>query len=158
MAPTTAPATEEPIATETPVADDVVTGQIILPADAIIPPGATVSVQIQDDSVQDVEATVIGETVTVTPEVTTEGTIPFEVVYDPADIDAVNTYALRVRIEAEDGSLLYDNDTSTPVLTGGAPTTDVAVEVIGVGAPIDTEPTAEEEDVVAEGATESPSA
>ncbi len=45
--------------------------------------------------------------------------IPFELGYDPADIDERMSYSLRARI-TDQGKLLFINDTATPVLTRGA--------------------------------------
>ena len=56
--------------------------------------------------------------------------IPFEVEYDPAVIDPSATYTLRAVVEDATPMLLFINDTAIPVITGGAPTTDVTVEVV----------------------------
>jgi len=107
-----------------------VTGEIVLPDGATVPDSATISVQIQDTSQADAAAVTIGEQVIQGDG--QQGTIPFAVSYDPSEIDDRFEYSMRVRIEDEDGSLLFINDTFTPVITRGAPTTDVVVEVIAV--------------------------
>jgi putative lipoprotein len=53
---------------------------------------------------------------------------PFEVTYNPADIDPRLTYALRVRITDAQGQLLYINTQSYKVITNSNP--EFGVEVI----------------------------
>jgi putative lipoprotein len=96
---------------------------------APIPEGAILTVQIQDTSLQDVAATVIGEQIVENPG---QFPIPYEVGYDPGDIKSP-TYTMSARITGADGSLLFINDTSIPVITGGNPTDDVEIPVIQVG-------------------------
>ena len=107
-----------------------VTGEIVLPEGATVPDSATITVQVQDTSKADAAAVTIGEQVIEGRG--QQGTIPFAVSYDSSDIDDRFEYSMRVRIEDEDGSLLFINDTFTPVITRGSPTTDVVVEVIAV--------------------------
>jgi putative lipoprotein len=107
-----------------------VTGEIVLPDGATVPDSATINVQVQDTSKADAAAVTIGEQVIEGNG--QQGTIPFAVSYDPSDIDDRFEYSMRVRIEDENGSLLFINDTFTPVITRGAPTTEVVVEVIAV--------------------------
>lgn len=107
-----------------------VTGTIILPDGATVPAGATISVKVEDTSLADAPATVIGEQ-TIEGE-GQESPIEFAVPYDPADIQDNHMYGMNVRIEDENGSLLFINDTHIPVITGGAPTEDVVVPVIEV--------------------------
>ncbi len=107
-----------------------VTGTIILPEGATVPAGATITVKVEDTSMADAAATTIGEQ---TIEGNGQGSpISFAVAYDPADIEDNHTYTMRVRIEDADGSLLFINDTSIPVITRGSPTQDVEVPVIEV--------------------------
>ena len=63
--------------------------------------------------------------------------IPFSVTYDRSLIDERFTYTVSARITDADGNLLFINDTSIPVITGGAPTSDVEVPVIEIQAPND---------------------
>lgn len=110
-----------------------VTGTIVLPDGSVLPDSAEVSVEIQDTSRADALALTVGQsTFTVTDPSVTE--VPFEVAYDPADIKDAFTYTLNVRIEDEAGDLSFTNDTATPVITNGAPTSDVVVEVIDINA------------------------
>jgi putative lipoprotein len=87
-------------------------------------------VRIEDVSRADAPAAVVGEQV-----ITTEGEqvpIPFEVGYDPVDIEQRNRYSVRATI-AVDGRLRYTSTTNIPVLTNGAPTEDVEVRVEQAG-------------------------
>jgi putative lipoprotein len=81
---------------------------------------------LQDVSRQDVAATVIAsQTITTTGE---NVPIPFELAYDPAEIDARMSYALSVRITVG-GQLRWINTERYAVLTNGAPITGVEVVV-----------------------------
>ncbi len=107
-----------------------VSGTVTHADNAPIPEGATASIQIQDTSLADVAATVIGEQV-----ITDPGPFPFdyEVAYDPGEIIDNHTYTMSVRIEGADGSLLFINDTAIMVITNDNPTEDVTIPVITVG-------------------------
>ena len=107
-----------------------VSGEITFQGDSGIPDDATITVQIQDTSLADAPAEVIGEQV-----ITDAGDFPvsYDVSYDPDQIVDNHTYTMRARITASDDTLLYINDTSIPVITGGNPTEDVEIPVIQVG-------------------------
>jgi putative lipoprotein len=83
-----------------------------------LPAGATVNVQLQDVSRADAPAIVLGEQIIENPE---QFPIPFEIMYDPAQIDERHTYSMRVRIEVE-GKLIFINTTAHHVITRGNPT------------------------------------
>ena len=107
-----------------------VSGSIVTQESATLPDGADIQVQIQDVSQADVAAKVIGEK-------SFDGSgesfpIPYEVTYDPASIDDRFSYSMSVRIEDEDGNLIYISDTNTPVITRGNPTEDVDINVVPV--------------------------
>lgn len=106
-----------------------VSGAVTQVDNAPIPEGATLTVQIQDTSLQDVAATVIGEQIIENPG---QFPIPYQVGYDPNDITNPR-YTMSARITAADGSLLFINDTAIPVITAGNPTEDVEIPVIQVG-------------------------
>jgi uncharacterized lipoprotein YbaY len=128
-----APASDEPMASDEPIIVEkaAVTGTVVLPAGSTIPSGSVLSVEIQDTSLADAIAVTIGlHTETLTE--STGSAIPFEVTYDPAEIDERNTYTLSVRIEDAAGNLLFINDTATPVITADAPSDDVVVELVPV--------------------------
>ena len=107
-----------------------VSGEITFQGGSGIPDDATISVQIQDTSLADAPADVIGEQV-----IDDAGDFPvsYEVSYDPDQIVDNHTYTMSARITGSDGSLLYINDTSIPVITNGNPTEDVEIPVIQVG-------------------------
>ncbi len=93
-------------------------------------PTAVIEVELQDVS--------SGVPVVVaTTQVNAEGRqppIPFELPYDAATIDAAGTYLLYGRILIN-GSIAFASATGVPVLTGGAPTSNVELIVSSVSAP-----------------------
>ena len=126
-----APMTVEPMPSESPAAGPTVSGTITLQEGTSLPEGGKVLIEIQDVSLADAPATIIGEAeIAITDATVTE--LPFEVSYDAAEIVETNTYGLSVRVEDVDGQLMLTNDTATPVITAGAPTTDVSIEVVAV--------------------------
>ena len=56
---------------------------------------------------------------------------PYELSYDPAQIDPRMTYSVSARI-TEGSELLFISDTVIPVLTRGAPLTDVDILVVAM--------------------------
>ena len=133
-APTAVPEPVEPTAvpTEAPQMLEV-TGEVVYADDIALPDDAIVSVQIQDISLADAPAVVMGEQSYVT-----EGQqvpLPFAVAYSTGDIEENNSYGLSVRITAADDTLLFINDTVIPVITNGNPTADVVANVILVNDP-----------------------
>jgi putative lipoprotein len=107
-----------------------VSGTIIVPESAVLPEDAVIEVQIQDSSLADVKAIVIGEQTITNPE---QSPIPFEVAYDPDQIQDNHTYTMRVRITDSNDNLLFINDTAIPVITRGSPTENFEIPVIQVG-------------------------
>jgi uncharacterized lipoprotein YbaY len=108
-------------------AEAAVTGTVTYLQRSALPDDAVVKVQLQDTSLADAPATVLGEQI-----IPTNGQqvpIPFSVSYNPADILDNHTYTLSVRIEDSSGTLLFINTTSVPVITRGNPTTDIEVLV-----------------------------
>jgi putative lipoprotein len=108
--------------------DAAVVGQVIGPEGAEIPAGAVVHVRLEDVSLADAEAKVIGEQVI---EGAPHFPIPFTVTYDPKEIIDNHTYGMRVRIEDTSESLLYINTSAHNVITGGNPSElEVMVEAV----------------------------
>lgn len=107
-----------------------VTGEITFEGAGAIPDDATITVQIQDTSLADAPAEVMGEQV-----ITNAGEFPvsYDVSYDEGQIEDNHTYTMSARITGSDGSLLYINDTAIMVITRGSPTEDVEIPVIQVG-------------------------
>jgi len=92
---------------------------------ADLPEGAVATVALQDTSLADAPAKTIGMQKL---DKLAKFPFAFAVEYDPAAIQPNRTYTMSVRIEAG-GKLVFINDTSTPVLTRGAPGKDVKVLV-----------------------------
>ena len=105
-----------------PLASDVdarVSGTVTYRERSALTPGATVTVQIRDTSLQDVASELIAEQVLPNP-----GQVPirFEIPYASATIDPRNTYSISARIVEADGRLAFINDTAYDVITRGNPT------------------------------------
>ena len=93
---------------------------IDLPAEGVV-----VTVKIEDISRADAPAVTIGQQVIENPG---HVPIPFEIEYNPSDIDERFVYALRVRIEV-DGKLWFINTSRYAVITRGSPTSNIEVVV-----------------------------
>jgi uncharacterized lipoprotein YbaY len=119
-----------PDSTTLPALTGVLTGTVAYLQRIALPPDAVIDVQLQDVSLQDVPATVIAAERYVAAG--RQVPFPFELSYDPAGIDAKHTYAVATRITV-DGKLRWINTQRYPVLTGGAPVTDVEIIVESVG-------------------------
>ncbi|MFZ9039665.1 MAG: YbaY family lipoprotein [Gammaproteobacteria bacterium] len=94
-----------------------VTGTVGYRERIALTPEAVVEVQLLDVSLADASAKLIAEQ-TIRPQ--HQVPIPFELVYDPAEIDARFTYAVRATIR-ERGRLMFTTDRSYRVLTRGSP-------------------------------------
>lgn len=92
-----------------------VTGSVTYRERIALTPGARVEVKLLDVSLQDVAARVITEQ---TIEVTHQVPISFSLVYDPAEIDERQSYAVRATIFNGD-KMLFTTDRHYPVLTRG---------------------------------------
>ncbi len=108
-----------------------VTGTVTYLQRIALPNDAVLTVQIQDTSRADALAVVLGESWYVTGGA--QVPLPFAVAYNPEFIQENLTYTLSVRITDGEGNLLFINDTSIPVITNGAPTTDIEVVVVPTG-------------------------
>ena len=94
-----------------------VTGSVNYRERIALTPEAVVEVQLLDVSLADASAKMIARQ-TIKPK--RQVPIPFELVYDPADIDERFTYTVRATIR-ERGRLLFTTDRSYRVLTRGSP-------------------------------------
>jgi putative lipoprotein len=110
--------------------EDCVTGIVLYRHRIALPEDAIVQVQIQDTSLADAPAKVIGEQTIENPG---QVPIPYEVCYDSNQIEDNHTYTMSARITDSEGNLLWINDTAIPVITNGNPTEDVEIPVIQVG-------------------------
>ena len=104
--------------------DSVVVGTVGFMQALEIPSGSTLTVQLQDTSLQDVAAKVLGETAITDFSVIP---IPFSVSYDATAIDTRFTYSISARITDEAGNLIFINTTAFQVITHDNPS---VVEVI----------------------------
>jgi len=117
-------------ATEDMDLSGVFTGTVTYLQRIALPPGSVIEVQLEDVSRADAAAEIIAsQTITTSGE---NVPIPFELTYDPAQIEPRNRYALRARITIE-GDLRWINTENQPVLTNENPTTGVEVLVQPVG-------------------------
>jgi uncharacterized lipoprotein YbaY len=108
-----------------------------------LPDDAVVNVQLQDTSLADAPATVLGEQT-----IETAGQqvpIPFEIPFNPDDIVERNTYTVRATIRDGEGTLLFTSDTAIPVITNGNPTEDVEIVTVSSAPSEETETPADEE-------------
>ena len=93
--------------------------RMALPADAVV------DVSLQDTTLADAPARIVGQTT-----IATRGAqvpIPFRIDYDPSGIDPSHRYTVRATITV-DGRMLFTSPTAYPVLTRGT-SNEAAIEV-----------------------------
>lgn len=115
-----------PAAPDANATGSTVTGTVMYLQRSALPPAAVIEVQLQDVSKMDVPAEVIS-----TQTIQANGQqVPFsyELNYAPAKIDPAHRYAVRATIKDGD-KLLFTSTTTVPVITNGAPTTNVEIVV-----------------------------
>ena len=122
--------TSAPTEAEEAAGEACVNGAITFSGDQALPEDAVAQVQVNDTSLADAPAVTLGEQVISNPG---SFPIPYEVCYDPAEIQGGHTYTMQARIEDSAGNLLYINDTAIHVITNGNPSDDVEIPVIKVG-------------------------
>ena len=115
--------------------DTVVSGTVTYLDRSALPPTAVVNVELIDATIADAPATVIAsQQITVGEQ---QAPFPFALAYDPAAVNPASRYQVRATITI-DGQLRYSSQTVVPVITNGAPTSNVEVLVSPVlteGAP-----------------------
>jgi putative lipoprotein len=114
-----------PLIVPSPAAESV-TGTVTYLVRSALPPNAIVNVQLQDISLADAPATVISAQT-----IETGGKqvpFPYELPYDPAQIQSNHRYAVRAQITL-DGKLLFTSTQTYLVITAGNPTKDVEIVV-----------------------------
>jgi uncharacterized lipoprotein YbaY len=119
----------EPVASSGATSQGVITGTVTYRNRSALPPTAVIEVTLQDISLADAPAKVIGS-----QKIEAGGKqppFPYELKYDPAQIDPKNTYSVSARI-TDGNELLFISDTVYPVLTRGAPMTDVNINVLAM--------------------------
>lgn len=107
-----------------------VTGTVTYLQRSALAPDSVVKVTLQDVSLADAPAQVIGE-----QSIVTEGKqvpIAYSVVYDPSVIVENHSYVVRAQIFDGQGTMLFTSDTAIPVITRNAPTSDVEIVVVPV--------------------------
>lgn len=100
-----------------------------------LPPGATVEIELADVSLADAPARTLART-----SVTPAGQVPvaWRLEYDPAQIVAGHSYALRARI-LHDGRLLFTTTQRYAVFGNGPDATDIVVQRVVDAAPASPE-------------------
>ena len=117
----------EPVASSSSPAQSVITGTVTYRNQGALPPTAVIDVALSDVSLADAPAKVIS-----TQRIEAQGKqmpFPYELSYDPAQIDPRHTYSVSARI-TDGNNLLFISDTANPVLTRDAPMTDVEIAVV----------------------------
>lgn len=114
--PPTAPSQTSPA--QANPAQGTVSGTITYRERMALPPDAAIDVKLQDVSLQDAPAKTIGESVFAPGG--QQVPIPFQLSYNPADINPAHTYQLQANISV-DGKMMFTSTTAYPVLTKGAP-------------------------------------
>ena len=107
-----------------------VTGTAAYRERILLPPGHVLTVRLEDVSLADAPSRTLAEQVT-----PLEGRGPpyaFNLTYDPSEIRANHSYAVRAEIRDPDGRLRFTTDTRHSVITGGAP---MNVDVMMVAVP-----------------------
>ncbi len=122
-------------ATEVQMATSTVTGPVTGVATyrerIALPPGAVFEAVLEDVTLADAPATVVGKTVIDNPMPPIHFTIPF----DPTDISPSRRYSVRARILV-DGQLRFTSDTIHRVLTGGAGNTvEILLKAVRASSP-----------------------
>jgi putative lipoprotein len=124
----TSPSSQPNVASSTSSLAGVVTGNASYRERVALLPGAVMRVTLEDVSMADAAATVIAETI-IQPE--RQVPIPFTLPYDPARIDPSHRYAIRVRIENEQGGAMWATTQHYGVITQGNPDhVDVLLEQV----------------------------
>jgi putative lipoprotein len=114
-----------------PQTDAVVSGTVTYLQRIALAPNSVITVELQDISLADAPATVLGRSVIVIRD--QQVPVPFVVPYNSADIVEGNRYAVRATITDPTGALIFTSDTVVPVITNGAPTEGVEIVVVPAG-------------------------
>jgi len=116
LLPTACKQQEAPPVSESAPETAFISGTVAYRERIALSPGAVVEIALQDVSLADAPAKNIAQ-----QRITNPGQVPihFELTYKPEDIDGRMSYAIQARI-LEGESLMFINDTHTPVLTRGA--------------------------------------
>jgi putative lipoprotein len=100
-------------------AQATVSGTVAYRERMALPPDAAIEVRLENTSLQDAPAKLIGESIFAAAG--QQVPISFQVSYSPDDINPAHTYTLRANITVN-GALKFASTTAYPVITQGAPT------------------------------------
>ena len=95
-----------------------ITGTVAYRERVALPPDAAIDVRLEDTSLPGAPAKLIGESIFAAAG--QQVPIPFQLSYNPADINPAHTYQLRANISSN-GTMTFTSTTSYPVITRGAP-------------------------------------
>ncbi len=120
-----------PPAVSAPATPAAVQGTIMLPAGAVLAADMHISVRLEDVSRIDAATVTVAEILL--PATAGQQQVPFSIAYRPEDIQARNTYSMKVRVNDASGKLRYISTQSYNVITRGNPTRaiDIAVKPVG---------------------------
>ena len=106
-----------PVASAQNAGPGTVSGTVTYKHRMALPPDAVVDVSLQDTTLADAPARIVGQTT-----IATRGAqvpIPFRIDYDPSAIEPSHRYTVRATITVV-GRILFTSPTAYPVLTRGA--------------------------------------
>ncbi|MFB9991867.1 YbaY family lipoprotein [Deinococcus oregonensis] len=98
-------------------------GHIVTPSRMALPTGSTVTVVIEDVSLQDVASRQLVKVQFTAPRLPAS----YQVVYNPVRFSARRSYAVRATVTDKNGKLLYVTDTRTELPSGNRAVLDVKV-------------------------------
>jgi len=102
-----------------------VAGTLVAPDGAVLPAGARIHVRLEDVSRADAPARLLGDAFVAVRE--SIARLPFDVAYDPDDVDPRLQYAVRAVVEDAEGRVLFRTTRVYPVITRDHPTLGVEV-------------------------------
>lgn len=122
--PATAPsATSSNTAASIPAGWRELRGQVLTPSRIALPAGSTVTVVIEDVSLQDVASRQLVRIQFSAPRLPAS----YQIVYNPVRFSASRSYAVRATVTDKNGRLLYVTDTRTELPSGSRTVLDVKV-------------------------------
>jgi uncharacterized lipoprotein YbaY len=134
---------QKPAATTTtmtgtaPALSGVLTGTVTYRTREALPPDVTVVVELNEIDASSASVTLVASTTFTNAGM--QQPLPFELTYDPAQINADGLYLVSARISRA-GVTMYGTQEGAPVLTKGNPVTDVQVPVVQQNLPKETTP------------------
>jgi len=112
---------------------NTITGTVAYRERIALPPDAAVDIRLEDTSLQDAPAKLMGESVFAAAG--QQVPIAFQLSYNPADINPAHTYQLRANITVN-GTKTFTSTAAYPVITRGAPMqANIMLQQVQVSAP-----------------------